>query len=300
MRRSFTGVVLGVTLMVMAGCGSDTEKGASATAPSERTAAPSGATVVATIPSSAPQPASSSGDGTDAVNVVVIGDSLAGTGWVEMYRAGVESKLGRPVRAEVLNGMTVPEALQTVQSGPSHETLASADIVIVETGFNNALPDPETGIGCGGNLSDFMIWIRSTEPNCLAEGITTYGSLYDGIFAGIKDVRAGKPTVFIATSTIDGNIDPETDGLVAAVAESDRPDALAWSLAAYERWNTMLKERATEAGFTIVDLYHAFNGPDGTLPPGDLSKDGAHPSAKGDSLIAEMLSGVDLSILGGG
>jgi lysophospholipase L1-like esterase len=234
-------------------------------------------------------------------SVVVIGDSLAGTGWVELYRAHLESALGRAVEAEVLNGMTVPEALETVsaEGTPAQEALAAADVIIVQTGFNNALPDPETGIGCGGSLgSDLMVWIRSTEPGCLAEGVATYGALYDAIFAGVEELRAGQPSVFIATGTIDGNIDVNTDGLVAAVAEADRAEALDWTLAAYERWNSMLSERAAAAGFTYVDLYHAFNGPDGTRPPGDLSSDGAHPSAKGDRLIAEMLAEVDLSTLG--
>jgi lysophospholipase L1-like esterase len=288
-------------VLVLAGitsCGGDDDTTAATTDP------PAGSTLTTTSATSTTALATvvptTAGSTDEALQLAVIGDSLTRGEWIELFRAQIESALGHPVDAQVLNGMTVPEALETVSSAGTAEqqALADADVIVVQTGFNNALPDPDTGIGCGGSYgSGVMTFIRGTEDSCLAEGVATYGGLYDEIFAQLTELRAGKPTVFIASGTIDGNIDPTTDGLVAAVNESDRAEALEWTVAAYDRWNMMLAASAAAAGFVFVDLYHAFNGPDGTQPPGDLSSDGAHPSAKGDALIADLLAEVDLSVL---
>jgi len=41
---------------------------------------------------------------------------------------------------------------------------------------------------------------------------------------------------------------------------------------------------------TCADLYHAFNGPDGSKDAGDLlAGDHTHPSEKGNDLIATLL-----------
>ena len=70
-------------------------------------------------------------------------------------------------------------------------------------------------------------------------------------------------------------------------------------VAAYDRWNKMLCDRAANARATCLDLYHAFNGQDGTSPvPADLTSDGTHPSQKGNDLIAGMLGKVDLGAIG--
>jgi lysophospholipase L1-like esterase len=71
-----------------------------------------------------------------------------------------------------------------------------------------------------------------------------------------------------------------------------------WAVAAYDRWNAMLTERATAAGFQVIDLYHAFNGADGrqTYYP-QLTDDGTHPNQAGNDLIAATLAGADLSAI---
>jgi hypothetical protein len=190
----------------------------------------------------------------------------------------------------------VPDAVQLVTADDDgRQTIADAEVVVVETGFDNALPDPASGIGCGGSFS--IDWILSTQPECLEQGVATYGQLYDQVFAGINELRAGQPTVMIATTTINGNIDASIpDGLLALAG--DRADEVkAWTVAAYDRWNTMLTERAEAAGFVVVDLYHAFNGPDGGQPPGELWTEGTSPSGAGYDLIAAMLADVDLDVL---
>ena len=291
MKRTHVGVLVGSTLLLIAtGCSSGSD------------AAPA---------STAPQATETTTAGTGGMNLVVIGDSLidpAGvcngcTGFAEQYASHLEDTLGEPVAVHRVTAMGVPDAQSTVASNDTaREQIAAADVV-VEVGFNNAMPDPETGIGCGGSLGaqsadEIIGWIRSTEPECLAAGVATYGALYDQIFAGVKELRSDLPTVYIATTTIDGNIDETLpDSLLGLLDPTDRPFALQWTLDAYERWNAMLSQRATAAGFEVVDLYRAFNGPDGTKPSGDLAVDSAHPSQNGNDLIAAKLAEVGVSAL---
>ena len=97
---------------------------------------------------------------------------------------------------------------------------------------------------------------------------------------------------------MDGNIDPsDSQGLLGVVADDDLDEVRSWTVAAYDRWNDMLAERAEAAGFVYVDLYHEFNGPDGSQPFGELSTDGAHPSQLGHDLISSKLEAVELSVV---
>src|SRR6266508_2256978 len=225
------------------------------------------------------------------VDLVVIGDSLIDVsptkcqadcaGFVHQYSNfladvfGVSTYSYSKVYAE-----GVPDAAQVVAEDDHwRPTIADAEVVVVEVGVNNALPDPGTGIGCAGSFS--IDWILSTQLECLGEGVATYGQLYDEIFAGIKELRAGQPTVFVAMTTIHGNLAPSfPDGLLA-LAGNDVDEVKAWVVAAYDRWNAMLAERAAASGFVVVDVYHAFNGPDGSRPPGSLFDGVAHPSRAG-------------------
>jgi hypothetical protein len=242
------------------------------------------------------------------VDLVVIGDSLIGVsptkcqagcaGFVHQYSDILADVFGVTTYSySKVHADGVPEAAQiATENDHWRPTIAGAEVVVVEVGYNNALPDPATGIGCAGSFG--IDWILSTQPECLDEGVATYGELYDQLFARIKELRAGQPTVFVAMTTINGNIEASApDGLIALAG--DRADEVkAWIVAAYDRWNAMLTERAEAAGFVVVDLYHAFNGPDGSLPPGSLFEDVADLSRAGDDLIAAMLADVDLTALG--
>jgi hypothetical protein len=179
--------------------------------------------------------------------------------------------------------------------GPDADTIAAADIVLVTVGGNQALPDPDTGIGC-------TRWFLEAQGPCLEEGVATYGDLYDQVFAGVKALRGDEPTVYALTTSFNGNIespDDVPDGLLSLYTKSHREDeAKAWAVAAYDRWATMQTERALAAGFQVVDNYHAFNGTDGTAalipaymdPPSELN-------AGGHDLFAEQLTEVDVSAI---
>jgi lysophospholipase L1-like esterase len=299
MQRRHIGLLAGICgLVLLTGCssGSDT------------------ASTDATVEPSADTGATTTTVEVEGFDLVVIGDSLIDptgvcngcTGFAEQFAGHLEGALGGPVAVHRVMAMTVPDAQSVVESYDFARTLiAQADVVVVEVGYNNAMPDPETGIGCGGSLgaqtaTEIAAWLRSTEPECLASGVATYGALYDEIFASVRELRGEQPTVYIATTTIDGNIDESlSDSLLGLLDPADRPFAKEWTLDAYDRWNTMLADRATAAGFDVVDLYHEFNGPDGARPSGELAVDSAHPSQKGNDAIAAKLAEVDVSVLGG-
>ena len=239
----------------------------------------------------------------DSLQVVIIGDSLINPddgcpqgclGFGEQFTDRVASQLGTEAELQTVVAMGVPDAVEVVSKpGMEADKIAAADVVVVEVGFNNALPDPETGIGCS-------TWFLDTAPECLEQGVETYGELYDQVFAGVKALRGDRPTVYVATTTINGNIVPADafpDGLLALDAQRTG-ELKAWVVAAYDRWNTMLTERATAAGFQVIDLYHAFNGVDGTRSGyPEFTDDGAHPNQAGNDLIASKLAEVDLSTI---
>jgi non-ribosomal peptide synthetase component F len=94
--------------------------------------------------------------------------------------------------------------------------------------------------------------------------------------------RAGKPTIL---RTINRYSDwlGWTDAHLTSEQEQK-------TVMLHDAWNTMLCDAAKANGFVCADIYHAFNGADGTKPSGDLlGPDYTHPSQKGDDLIAQTL-----------
>jgi hypothetical protein len=197
----------------------------------------------------------------------------------------------------------VPEARELVSGDTAaRAAIKDAAVVVVAVGGFNSLPSPDTGIGCPETATQeptYAAWARTTNRTCLAEMIKTYGLLYDSVFAEIKKLRAGQPTVYVALSAPDYNIEAGgPDTLLGQVEGAERVWAKRFAVAASDRWNAMLAERAKAAGFTLVDVYHAMNGPQGTDPGSQFSGEGlGHPNQAGHDLIAGLISEVDLSAL---
>lgn len=252
------------------------------------------------------------GGGTDTeqhsepVRVVVLGTSFPtsepelldpGKWWVQ-YADHVTAELGVETSYDLLSLGSVQDAAAAVsEPGSDADTIAAADIVLVTVGGNQALPDPETGIGC-------TTWFLEARGPCLEEGVATYGDLYDQVFAGVKALRGDKPTVYALTTSWNGNIespDNVPDGLLSLYPKSGQEkEAKAWAVAAYDRWAAMQTERATAAGFQVIDNYHAFNGPDGTaaLIPAYLDPPSTM-NAGGHDLFASQLTEIDVSAISG-
>lgn len=242
----------------------------------------------------------------EPVRIAVLGSSfptsqaeIADTGkWWVKFADHVAAELHVKTSYELLSLGSVQDAVAAVSKpGPDADTIAAADIVLVTVGGNQALPDPETGIGC-------TEWFLKAHGPCLQEGVDTYGALYDRVFAGIKALRAESPTVYAVTTSFDGNIESPKDvpdGLLSLYTKSGQEAAAkAWAVAAYDRWAAMQTARAEAAGFQVIDNYHAFNGPDGTAalipdyldPPSELN-------AGGHALFASQLTKIDLSGISG-
>lgn len=208
----------------------------------------------------------------------------------------VGSQLGTETAFDAVSVGSVQEALKAV-SGPGADAdkVAAADVVVVSVGALQALPDPETGIGC-------KAWFLEAKGPCLAEGVKTYGKIYDELYAAIKALRGDEPTVYVQTTSTNGNISPPSerpDGLLSLYTKDGREaEAKAWAVAAYDRWSAMQTERAKAAGFQVVDTYHAANGPDGTrdLVP-ELNLEDGRLNAAGHDLFAALLAKVDLSAI---
>jgi len=222
--------------------------------------------------------------------------------WPTQFAEHVTQATGRETTVASYRAEGVPEARELVSGdAAARDVLTDAEVIVVATGAFNSLPDPDTGIGCPGELpppSEYSDWARTTTPTCLAEGVRTYGLLYDAVFAEIKKLRSGKPTVYVTMTVPNYNIDVAgPDSLLGSVDGEQRAWAKQFAVDANERWNAMLEERAVAAGFAVADVYHAYNGPDGGVPAGHFDAGGGHPNQAGHDAIAALLATVDLVAL---
>lgn len=320
-RRSLAYTTLVLTFAIaVAGCTGT--GGASAQPPSASASAPGSSTPSPALLASPSLTAPASPTlAVDPIEVVVIGDSVpyaafcpGCTGFVEQYATALEARTGRPVEVENRSrndsaGMTQIK-LQVTKEERLRREVASADIVVVSVGFNNALPDPQTqaslagfydrDFGCVGDMGttirSYVDWALTTTPECRQTTRDAYAWLYDVIFGEIVSLRAGRPTVLIALNVYDANLQGR-DFQAAGIPPETLDKLWPWMIDVYDQWNTMECERAAAHGFACVDLYHAFNGPDGDQSLGALTVDGAHPSQKGNDLIAALLAEVDIDVI---
>ncbi len=165
------------------------------------------------------------------------------------------------------------------------EALAKADIIIVGIAHNdiawNRNDDP-----CDGPSTDNIDWSKF-KPTCGAAAAEIFRPKFESLFAQIVALRAGKPTIFRTFNRYNDWIGDPNDNnpndlsLTAKNATHEVLDA----------WGAMICKAAQSNGFTCADIYHAFNGPDGFKPAGDLlGFDYTHPSDKGNEVIAQVLA----------
>jgi len=287
---------------------------ASSTTPST---VPAGSSVPSTAPPAAapsvPAPSPSPSEATNALHLVVIGDSIpfgdhfcpGCTAFPAQYAKDLETRLGRPVvlqnRSRDDGAQMDDIEVQVKGSGPLRAELEAADVVLVSVGFNNAFPDPATWHDCkgdiGGSVESYVDWALSDGSACLKPGLATYAKQYDRIFSMLTDLRKGKPTVFGVINVHDGNLNG-SDFTDAGMPAAKLAAINAWMVGVYDRWNAMECDRGKAHGFACVDVYHAFNGPKGDQPSGTVNTiDGAHPSQAGNDLIAGLLSKLDISAI---
>jgi lysophospholipase L1-like esterase len=257
------------------------------------TASPSSAGPSASVP-----PASAGASAaTKHLTYVALGDSLlyaletdcnACTSAAVTYGARASSDLGIPVEVHNLtmhNGLTSAVLLDYLRRGASigragedlRKAVAAADIVSVTIGFNDStMPDAK-------RLEAFSKEYRRT---------------LDAILTEIDELRAGKPTAVRVTEIYNNGIgstpdvDPDGPGTGVAV----------WKPIT-EAQNQVVCAVAKGHRAVCVDIYHAFNGPDGLSSPaaaGYLGPDQVHPSQRGQDVIAAAMVKVGYAPLSGG
>ncbi|MEO6585992.1 MAG: SGNH/GDSL hydrolase family protein [Knoellia sp.] len=270
-------VALG-SAVLMAGC--------SGAAPTDSSAS-SGSTA-----SSSPSSASASPAG-DPLRLVVIGDSIpfnskddcpGCTAFVYQYSDALARATGKKVEPDNLSdhtGLTLPRLLDELDS--QSPTLAKADAIIVAIAHNSIELNQDAPCGspvdpATGTLSD---WSK-IDQKCATASAAAYRARYDQLFSTIAGLRAGKPTILIALNKYNDWVGGEGTNLT--------PDQAQRTVTVHDAWNSMLCDSAKANSFTCADIYHAFNGPTGEKPSGDLlAGDYTHPSQKGNDEITRVL-----------
>jgi lysophospholipase L1-like esterase len=239
----------------------------------------------------APHPPGSASARSRALSLVAIGDSIpynspddcrGCTGFVDRYAKAAEKAIGTPVSVTNLsqhNSLTLPELL--AQLGQFRAQLASADIIVVGIAHNSNELNADRPCGAPVDANELPYWPKLTRQ-CAMASVHKYRPQYDQLYEHIARWRQGKPTIL---RTIDRYND-FTGGPGLRLTHSDN---LKIKLM-LDTWNTMLCASAHTYGFVCADVYHAFNGPTGISPSGDLvGADYTHPSNKGNAVIADVL-----------
>jgi lysophospholipase L1-like esterase len=239
--------------------------------------------------------ANASGSSEPALSLVVIGDSIpynspddcpGCTGFVDRYAKALAQATGRKVETSNLSehtGLTLPQLMDELNL--FKEPLTGADAIIVGIAHNSfeLNNDEQCGTTFDEATSTLKDWSKVTR-RCAASSAAEYRPQYDELYATIAAWRAGRPTLL---RTIDKYND--WNGWEAAHLTLDQERRTFFM---HDSWNEMLCRSAEQHGFACADIYHAFNGPDGARPSGDLlSADYTHPSDEGNARIAHVLIG---------
>jgi lysophospholipase L1-like esterase len=239
----------------------------------------------------APEPSKSS-PGVPPLSLVVIGDSIPDSdfecpdcvGFADQYAHALGKASSRDVDTINLsehNSLTLPMLLRELPS--LKQFLSPADAIIVGIAHNSIAlnADRPCGTRFVDSQSTFADWSKLDEP-CATQTTAHNRPLYDELYSTIASWRAGKPTILLT-------IDKYNDWTGWKQAHLT-PAQVATVVMFHNKWNQMLCASATAHGFSCADIYHAFNGPDGTRASGNLLlPDYAHPSQKGHDLIAKTL-----------
>lgn len=284
MRRTptiFVSVIIGLpAAMSLGGCGAGPE-------------APTG---LSGTRSAGPSPtASATGSTTESgLSLVVIGDSISFnssedcpgcTGFVDSGADALGRAVGRAVAVNNRsqhNGLDLPGLMEEL---PAFEAdLRRADAIIIGIAYNSfPLNDAKP---CGSEFDEATVTIKDWSkvgPACGEAAARTYRPIYDKLFSTVAGWRSGKPTILLTVNRYNDWVGWQQAHLTATQAAS--------TVNLLDAWNTMQCGSAKRNGFTCADIYHAFNGPDGTRPSGGLlGSDYTHPSQKGNDTIAGVLS----------
>jgi lysophospholipase L1-like esterase len=238
--------------------------------------------------------ARSSESSAPTLSLVAIGDSLAYnspddcpgcTGFVDRYAEALAKATGQEVATSNLsqhNALTLPMLLDEL--APSFKVpLSNADAIIVGVA-NNSFELNSEGF-CGTTVDETTGALKGwpkVNARCAAASAAEYRPQYDELFATISAWRDSRPTILRTINKYNDSIGYEDSHLT--------PDQEQRTVIMNDAWNKMLCTSAESHGFACADIYHAFNGPDGSKDADDLlAADYTHPSDEGNSRIAQVL-----------
>lgn len=261
--------------------------------------------------SAAPSESTAPSEAAEGLVLVAIGDSIpynasedcpGCTGFVDSYAEALTAEIGQTVTANNWSrhdGARTIDILEQLESDQAlRDELAGADVIVMSVGFNDQPPFADAHDGCPPAVNDAM----SLEEVVQAGADTTQACI-DGVVPVIRGqiaevfghLRELAPDAGIATL---GAYDswrgwPALEGMDAATVETLYAAVTYW----FEQWNAAVCEEAEAAGAACIDVYSAFNGADGTEPPGDLvAADHTHPSQAGNDLIRDLLVDAGLTV----
>ncbi len=226
--------------------------------------------------------------------VVALGDSIAANetwdcpgclGFVDSYAEAVGAQAVNLARGGALTRWVAEQ----VTSGEVADELEDADVVLVSWGGNDLPPYRQGYQPCHVDMQRSFLEaaedVAATTTECVDEVV----DLLRGVVTeALLDLREQAPEAEIAVlPPYDFWLGrPQLD----AVPTRTRAAALRLVRYAVSSWRDTLCAVAAEVDATCIDLYEAFNGPDGDRPAGDLlGSDHTHPSQAGNDLVRDLL-----------
>ena len=266
--------------------------------------APTQSATVSTAPPVAATPSVEASASADVGwQLVAIGDSIpfgqfdcgGCPAFPQLFGAWVETTTGIPVQVKNLSshaGLTTPGLLERLTTSNTYtDAIREAEIITVTIGHND-VPWGALDDGCDGANGFFdgnadASWQVLVGP-CLQPEVDRYRRNLDAVLIAVLATREGQPTVIRFTNQY---ADIPGDPCCP-------PEATEVSTTIKDAFNKAACEVATTHDIPCIDVYHAFNGPDGSEDAGELlAQDHTHPSALGQQKIAELLEAAGLSPL---
>jgi GDSL-like Lipase/Acylhydrolase family len=230
-------------------------------------------------------------------SLVVVGDSIPFNSvddcffdcisFTDRYATAISEATGHPVKVQNLsqhNGLQIDGLLEELKTDTKRrDALTNADIIIVGIAHNDVAMNSNDDL-CDGPNGDNPDWSKY-NATCAVSSAELFRPKFESLYSQIVALRGGKPTIF---RTINRYSD-----WIGWPGHDLPPEGTDATRLVIDVWNEMICKAAQENGFLCADIYHAFNGPDGLTPSGDLlAGDYTHPSDKGNEVIACVL--VDL------
>jgi lysophospholipase L1-like esterase len=192
------------------------------------------------------------------------------------------------------DGATAQDITSQLAGDTLTADLGSADIVLLSFGFNDQPPYSSGGPPCQ-NVSEkdddavFISGLAATTTECMDSRTESLRAMTATILARVRELAPASSIAVL--NSYNSWIGWEPVGKYP-----DKADAVAEKSAyALNAWNAALCKEAALMNAACLDIYHAFNGPDGRTPAGDLlASDYTHPSQAGNDAITKVLLAGDL------